>query len=229
MNTISKIKKALRDMSLKVCLKSREKLNPYFAPYRRKKLKRTDFTIISNNCWAGHVYRYYGLSYTTPTVGLFFFADDYLKFIKNLKHYINSDLHFIPLSESRHEKELRIQGGKSLACPIGVLDDIEIIFLHYKTEQEANTKWSRRKKRINWDNLYVKMSQMNGCSYEMMCEFDNLPYNNKFIFVRQKYGLKSEVVYESYENDNEITNDTNYFRKYINITNWLNGKPYRMY
>ena len=197
------------------------------AVFRRKRLKNKNFTIISNNCWAGHVYRYYGLSYSTPTVGLFFFADDYLKFIKNLKYYMNADLHFIPLSESRHEKELLMQGGKSAACPIGVLDDIEVIFLHYKTEQEAYTKWMRRKERINWNNLFIKMSQMNGCSDEMMHEFDKLPYKNKFIFVKQKYGIKSEVVYTGYEHDSEISNDTNYFRRYINVTNWLNEKPFR--
>lgn len=31
----------------------REKLNPYFAKYRRNKLKNKNFTIISNNCWGG--------------------------------------------------------------------------------------------------------------------------------------------------------------------------------
>ena len=27
-----------------------------FADYRKKKLKSTDFTIISNNCWGGMIY-----------------------------------------------------------------------------------------------------------------------------------------------------------------------------
>lgn len=34
-------------------VKIREKLNPVFAPFRRKKLIADDFTIISNNCWGG--------------------------------------------------------------------------------------------------------------------------------------------------------------------------------
>ena len=34
-------------------IKTRETLNPYLAPLRRKKLKTEKFTIISNNCWGG--------------------------------------------------------------------------------------------------------------------------------------------------------------------------------
>ena len=52
---------------------------------RRQMLKSTDFTIISNNCWGGHVYRRYGLPYASPTVGMYFFPDEYLKFIRNIK------------------------------------------------------------------------------------------------------------------------------------------------
>lgn len=158
---------------------------------------------------------------------MFFFADDYLRFVKNLRHYLNTDLHFITISESKHKEKLYKQGGKSITCPIGVLDDIEIIFLHYKTEQEARNKWMRRKERINWDNLYIKMSQMNDCTEDMLHDFDKIPCKNKFVFVKREYGIKAEVVYKGYENDSEIRNDINYFRKYINVTNWLNGKPFR--
>ena len=165
----------------------RERLNPLLAPLRRRKLYNTNFTIISNNCWAGHVYRYFGIPYLTPTVGLYFFADDYLKLLQRLRYYMQQDLHFISLSESKHQNELLDHGGKSLTCPIGVLDDIEVIFLHYKTAEEAQHKWYRRRERMNWDNLYVKMSQMNGCSEDMMKEFDLLPFDNKFLFVKQKY------------------------------------------
>lgn len=228
MNIINKIRTVWGGVFLKINLKGREKLNPYFAPMRRKRLKTTDFTIISNNCWAGHVYRYYGLPYATPTVGMFFFAGDYLKFIKNLRHYLNEELSFINIEDSKHKEELYKQGGKSITCPIGILDDIEIVFLHYGTEQEARTKWMRRKERINWDNLYIKMSQMNGCTEIMMKEFDNTSFRNKFIFVKQKYGLESEVIYKGYEHDNEVSNDTNHFRRYLNITKWLNEEPFRI-
>ena len=34
-----------------------------------------------------------------------------------------------------------------------MLDDIEIYFMHYKTEALAAEKWYRRCERINWDNI----------------------------------------------------------------------------
>ncbi|MDE6218484.1 MAG: DUF1919 domain-containing protein, partial [Muribaculaceae bacterium] len=47
---------------------------------RRRKLKHNDFTIISNNCWAGTaVYQPFGLKYNTPTVGLFIIDEDYIQ------------------------------------------------------------------------------------------------------------------------------------------------------
>lgn len=44
---------------------------------------------------------------------------------------------------------------------IGKLDDIEVVFLHYKSEEEAYQKWNRRKKRINYNNLIFKFNDMN--------------------------------------------------------------------
>lgn len=33
---------------------------------RRIRLYNTDFSIIANNCWAGYIYQYIGLAYTSP-------------------------------------------------------------------------------------------------------------------------------------------------------------------
>ena len=45
--------------------------NRFLADNRRSKLNNTDFSIISNNCWGGSVYRHYGIPYLSPTVGLY--------------------------------------------------------------------------------------------------------------------------------------------------------------
>ena len=52
---------------------------------RRIGLHCEDFSIISNNCTGGYVYQYYGISYKTPTEGVYFTTDDYLKLIAALK------------------------------------------------------------------------------------------------------------------------------------------------
>jgi len=53
----------------------------------RSQLKNRNFTIVSNNCWGGEVYRGFGLPYQTPFVGLFLFPACYIKLLKNLKNY----------------------------------------------------------------------------------------------------------------------------------------------
>ena len=119
-------------------VKIREKLNPYLAKYRRRKLNNKNFTIISNNCWGGHVYRYFNLPYDSPTIGLYLFSADYIKFIGNLKYYIEKEITFINYKDSKYKDELVKYNQVNI--PIGKLDDIEIIFLHYQSEDEARTK-----------------------------------------------------------------------------------------
>lgn len=206
-------------------IKVREKLNPYLAPIRRKMAGlrgEKSITIISNNCWGGHVYRYFGLSYTSPTVGMFFFTEEYIRFLKHLDYYLSLELKFIPLEQSRYSEELKQRNH--LTCPIGVLDDVEIVFLHYHSEDEAREKWNRRKKRINIDNLIVKMSEMNLCTEAFLREFDSLPFKHKFVFVHKDYGLNTQILWREYANKGEVSNDTDHFRRHINLIALVKGK-----
>ena len=208
-------------------IRLRELLNPYLAPFRRLGLKTDKFTIISNNCWGGHVYRYFGIPYLSPTIGLYFFADDYLRFIKRLNYYLSLELKFIKHEESKYYTILVERGGRDAICPIGKLDELEIIFLHYGSEQEAFEKWTRRSKRIVWNNIVYKMSDQNMCTDELLVEFDKLNINRKFCFVSKDLGLKSQVLFKEYFGSEEVRNDTTLFRKYIKLASFINGKPFK--
>lgn len=175
-----------------VRVKIREKMNLYLGKYRKKKLFDENVTIISNNCWGGHVYRYFGMEYLSPTIGLYFFANDYVKFCKNLQYYLEQQISFITVEESEHKTELY---KRKTSCPIGTLGDIEIIFLHYKSEKEALEKWNRRSKRINWDNLVFKFSEQNLCDKKDIIAFDKLPYERKIVFTSQDYHLDSQILW----------------------------------
>lgn len=160
--------------------KLRERTDPYFCATRRKSLRNTDFSIISNNCWAGSVYRYYGLTYQSPTPGLYFFDSDYVKFASDLRHYIASTLEFIDTRDSAHAAVLERKGEADKV--VARLDDIEMVFLHYPTAEEARVKWERRCQRINWDNLFIKFSQMDECSAQDIEAFDAIDFPNKICF-----------------------------------------------
>ena len=144
----------------------------------RMQLRNKNFTIISNNCWGGFIYQKYGLEYQTPTIGLFFLGDDYVKFCSKLDEYLSKPIEFVPWESSRLYPELK----EVKPYPIGKLGDIEVYFMHYHSEKEALEKWERRKTRINRERLLFKLSQRECCSKEDVEKFMALPYKNKVCF-----------------------------------------------
>lgn len=189
-------------------------------------VSRRDFSVISNNCWGGWVYRILKMPYLSPTAGLFFMAEDYIKLVKNLHKYMDAELEFIPAEESKYyeylkERDLHIY-------PIARLDDIEVIFRHYKTNEEAAQKWVRRKDRINYDNIVFKFSRMYGCTEKEMAEFANLPFDNKILINNRKDKKYDCEIYAHLESDEYgIVNDTQPFPGKVNIIKILNKKPVR--
>lgn len=190
---------------------------------RQARVSNKDFSIICNNCWGGYVYRRYGLPYLSPTIGLYLFADDYVKFCHNLKVYLAKELAFISYTESRHREVLEMK--KQTEVPIARLGDIEIIFLHYATPEEAAEKWKRRTARINYSNLIFKFSQMNECSEEHLMAFDQLDVAKKFCFVPAKSAsmINCGIRFKSADG-NEIRDDTSEYSRYINLTKMINAK-----
>lgn len=151
------------------------------ANYRRKKINKSHFTIISNNCWGGECYESYNLIKQSPTVGLFFMASDYLKFIKEIKFYLKQKLVFIDPKTSKYYPELKNEATYG-TYPVARLGDIEIFFMHYSSQKEVVEKWNRRIKRIDWNHILYKFNDQNGCTEENIKEFVNLPYKNKVCF-----------------------------------------------
>lgn len=149
---------------------------------RQKKLKNKTFTVISNNCWGGLVYESYGLPKQTPTVGAYFAPEEYLRFVSNLEYYLKEcELTFVKPEEARH-KQLYMQDNRFGTFPIARIGDVEIAMLHYHSEQEAKEKWDRRRARICWDRLIVKMNDQNGCTEEQAAAFGKLPFEKKVFF-----------------------------------------------
>ena len=111
----------------------------------REKNQNKNPTIISNNCIAGIIYHNLGLKFFSPTINLYISGWDYILFVENLEDYLKCEL---------IEKK---NSGKDF--PVGILlggeiEDIEINFLHYKTFQQAEEAWNKRKQRVNFDNLF---------------------------------------------------------------------------
>jgi uncharacterized protein (DUF1919 family) len=191
----------------------------------KMKIKNKDFTIISNNCWGGNVYQSLDMQYHSPTVGMYFYADEYIKFLKNFEYYMQQDLKFIPINESKYCNDI-ISVNNSNNYPIGILGDVEIVFFHYKNEQEALDKWNRRVKRINWNKILFKFNDQNLCMDHHLQKFDELPYEHKICFTAKKHdNIKSCVQFEEYKDSEYVINDTkeSIYKKYVDVYKLLNN------
>lgn len=207
---------------------SKEKIEKLFFEIKRffvkKSIRNKNFSIISNNCWAGRVYQYLDMPYLSPTAGLYFFAPDYIKFVSDLRRYLNTPLRFINPEESKYYEEIKKRNQTNK--PIGILDDVEIVFLHYKTKEEAEEKWNRRKERVNFDNIILKFSRMDLCTEKEIEQFDSLPFQNKFVLNnRLPLKYKSEVYWKEEWNENGILRDTIPFPGNLDINKLLNRHP----
>lgn len=144
-----------------------------YKEFKRRKLKNTTPTIISSNCNGEFWYYDMKLKFLSPTINLSFDMNEYVKMLENLRWYMKQPI--LPYEDNRFE------------FPTGKLADIEIRFNHYNTFDEAVAKWEERKKRIEWDNLFILGIDGDNCSYKTMQRFDQLPYKNKVIFTHIPY------------------------------------------
>ena len=162
---------------------------------RRMGLRTREFTVISNNCFGGFVYQRYGMAYQTPTAGLFFMPDEYLRLLAEPKRYFALPLVFIDPMDAPHAAFLRAQDASYGSYPVARLGDVTVYFMHYPTEKEAREKWERRVKRICWDKVLYKFCDQNGATPAQIAAFDALAHENKVCFCAKPYpNLKSVVV-----------------------------------
>lgn len=208
-------------MNIRQVLKNiRLKFNMVGSGRRKNKLNSIDFSIISNNCFAGIVYQHFNLQYNTPTVGLYFYPDEYIKFCKKFDYYIGQKLTFIKASNSKYFDDLKKNHYENVI--VGMLDDVEIVFLHYKTEREAKDKWERGVHRLS-KNIIFKFNDQNGATYENLRDFDALPYKNKIMFTARNYPeFTSNVFCKKYKSASFIKEDYYSVYKYINLVNYIN-------
>lgn len=188
---------------------------------RYKKLIHNKVTIISNNCFAGIIYQYLGLPYNSPTVGMYFFPNEYIKFLKNMDQYLREEIKIIPTEESRYFQILLERGENNSI--IGKLGDIEINFLHYHSESEIIEKWNRRKERINKNEMLITFNDQNFATYNNLKEFDELPYKNKICMTSKEYPqLKSNVFFLKYCRRESIKEDYYSIHQYLDIVKFIN-------
>lgn len=202
---------------------------PFFRKKRelsfRSRLKNDNFTIISSNCIGGIMYSSLGKKFLSPTINLSMDSESFISFLENMEHYLNSKLEFLEIADGEEYDFGQIKG-----YPIGKIDDIKIHFVHYKSFEDAEIKWNERKKRINFENMFVVMSDKDNCTDEIIDRYSKINYPKVFYTHRPvlKYDFMCYV--PGFEKENEVGvitrysdfSGNRYFEKYFDFVNWIN-------
>ena len=176
------------------------------------------FSIIANNCWGAEVYKHFNLPFNTPVIGLFFYPKCFLKFIVNLEGNLGTELTFIQQS--------KYLNGKA-AYPVGVVNGIEIHFLHYETEQEAFDKWTKRCKRVANGQVFFKFDDRDGATAEQVNAFLKLELPNSVCFSQNKLAHHPNHVHIPMPSkESSVMDGFKLFPesiKYFDLNTWIKG------
>lgn len=186
-----------------------DKINLYLREYfinrpNRKRLTNANPTIIASNCNGGFIAHDLNLRFNSPFVNLFLTPKDFIRYLKNIEFYQQQNLTFVQTEK---------------AYPVAKLADITLCFMHYHSEQEAEQKWNERSKRMDLDNLFVMMTERDGCEYQDLIEFDALPFKNKVVFTHKHYPEIESAFYIHEPGNNAMVGDIFEYTS-------LNGKRY---
>ena len=171
--------------------------------YRKSKLQRQDFSIISNSCWAFDIYGYLDVQPRTPTIRMIIWPLHYLKFLEKLDYYLTAPLKFKGNYITPRQKYENIH-------VVAALDDIDIHFVHDTDFESVYEIWTEGVRKLNRENLFVIMEDAHFPLTRAIAErFDKLPYKNKILLTPYDYGeIKSVCRY---------SNDKIWLRAVLNI------------
>lgn len=182
----------------------------------RKRFKGNSPTIISCNCIGGILYHELGLKFTSPTINLYMNCEDFIKFCENLKYYLSLQI-------------TSYNGPIERDYPLGKLGDLTIYFVHYSNLEEAIKKWNERKKRIDWNKIFIIATDRDGCTNQLLERFERLPYKNKRLFTHIEHKEYPSTYYiKGYENDIQIeglmykTKNGHYLIDQFDWVDWFN-------
>jgi uncharacterized protein (DUF1919 family) len=176
----------------------------------RRRVGDKPFCVISDDCWAGELYKHLVRAYNTPFVGVSMRAPDYLRLLSDLPGNLGKELSF--------EEEGKSPEGTPY--PIGYLGQVAIHFIHYPEEAEAREKFERRRQRVDFDNLFFKLSAGRPhCTPELLEEFYALPFERKLALTRDHSGVQ---VPDWSDDGNEM-----FYRsqRVFDAVGWVAGEP----
>ncbi|VGM94906.1 Exopolysaccharide biosynthesis protein [uncultured Avibacterium sp.] len=152
----------------------------------RNSLKNKGMSVLASNCNGAFMLHDLGQPFNSPFVNLYLKPQDFIRYLQRIEHYQQQPLKFVEDNDKPY--------------PVAYLDDIKIHFVHYANAQQAQEKWQQRSQRIDLDNLFIIMTDRDGCTEQDLNDFDALPYKNKVVFTHKPYPeIRSAFYIEGFE------------------------------
>lgn len=166
------LKTVITKVVYQIKLEAGKVLSIPFQKQCRERIRNKDFSIVCSNCIGGIIYHRLGMKFLSPTINLWFFQNEFVKFIRNLPEYLAKELEFIP-SEFNY--------------PVARLGDVRIMFNHCKTEEEARNAWNSRRDRVNFDNLYIILYDRDDLTREDILSLKNVKCKRLVVLSEKEY------------------------------------------
>ena len=192
--------------------------NQKFEQDCRSRIKNQDFSIICSTCIGGVIYHRLGMQFLSPTINLWFYQDEFIRFVRNLPHYMEQNLTFI---------------SSEWDFPVAKLDDVRIMFNHAKSEDDARAAWDSRRNRINYNNLYIILYDRDGISKQDIENLKDIPCKRLVVLSENKhpdinYVKTIQKPKKSRPNDCTFLDKDIFgmrtFEKQFDFVAWLNGE-----
>lgn len=156
----------------------------------QQRLSNHEMSVIASNCNGALILHDLGEQFRSPFVNLYLEPADFVKYLQNMTAYNQIELGFITNDKP---------------YPVGKLRDITIHFMHYHSEQEAKAKWKERLQRLNLGNLFIMMTDRDGCTEQDLQDFDQLPFKYKVVFTHKPYPeIKSSFYIKGFEKQGQV-------------------------
>lgn len=192
------IKRILKIVYYQLCDTLGRSIRKKFTNYtERRRLRCQKVSIISQNCTGSIWYHDLNLPFYSPTIKMKFDGNDFIKFLKEMPRYLDSDFTFYRNEEGQLKGVL---GG-----------DIKMSFIHWNNPKDVTEKWEKRKKRITSPIIVLGFAE--DMTDESIYEYISLNiYPNRLLFIdsnrAKSLGLKENEIVRyvpaGYDNANQL-------------------------
>lgn len=148
----------------------------------RRFLHGSRVSFISSNCIGGRLSDLANEPYLSPTVGMFFRPTDFLAFASDLPRYLAAE----PLPDEAETEKL--------GFPVGDLIGLKLLFMHYRSFEEAREKWMKRARLVDLARVVLVFCDRGGASEEDLTRFDGLAHPKILLVAKARPALRSALL-----------------------------------